>query len=322
MRRIEIDRNGGAEVLHLVERDTPTPEPGELLVEINVAGVNYIDINFRDGLIPVQLPAALGGEASGTVAAIGQGVDDFSIGQHVAWFGLTGSYADYAIVPAGSVVPVPVGVPHDVAAAAMLQGFTAHYLASSTWPIQPGDVALIHAAAGGVGQMLTQIVKLRGGQVIATVSSDHKAEIARRRGADHVINYATDNFTEATLELLNGRRVDVVFDGVGKDTFTGGLQVLRPRGMLVSFGLSSGPVPSVDLMDLNRNGSLFVTCPNPGSYLQQPGELVGRFTELFGWIAAGKLEVEIGGVYPLAEAARAHAALENRRSAGKLLLKP
>lgn len=322
MKRIEFDHPGGPEVLKLVERATPTPGPGELLVALGASGVNYLDTMYRAGYIPAELPFAPGGEGAGSVRAVGDGVEQFKVGDRVAWFGQSASYADHAIVPANAVVPVPDGIDDATAAAMMLQPFTAHYLANSTWPIQPGDVALVHAAAGGVGQYLTQIIKLRGGRVIATVSTEEKAKIARERGADDVIIYHNGEFADETLKLLGGRGVDVVFDGVGKDTFAGGLAVLRTRGMLISYGQSSGVVPPVDLMDLNNNGSLYVTSPNPFSYMQKPGELVGRFQELFGWLAAGKLDVHIGARYPLADAAQAHDDLQNRRSAGKLLLIP
>ncbi|MFJ5265661.1 quinone oxidoreductase family protein [Streptomyces sp. NPDC088387] len=322
MRRIEFARTGGPDVLTLVERDTPAPGPGEVLVRIAVAGINYIDIHHREGSFPVQLPYAPGGEAAGTVTAVGEGVHHHAPGDRVAWFGLRGSYADHAVVPAASAVPVPEGVTAETAASMMLQGVTAHYLATSTWPIQPGQTALVHAAAGGVGQLLTQMVKLRGGRVIATVSTEEKAALARAHGADHVINYRTTDFAAATLELLGGRGVDVVYDGVGKDTFAGGLQVLRPRGMLVVHGLSSGPVPPFDLGDLNANGSLFVTSPNPVGYLRNAEEFNGRIKDLFTWVESGDLDVRVGARYPLAEAARAHHNLENRRTTGKLLLVP
>jgi NADPH:quinone reductase len=322
VKRIEFDHPGGPDVLKLVDRDTPAPGPGELLVALGASGVNFLDTAQRAGYIPVELPFAPGGEGAGTVQAVGEGAGQFKVGDRVAWFGQSASYADHATVPADAVVAVPGGVDDETAAAMMLQPFTAHYLADSTWPIQPGDVALVHAAAGGVGQYLTQIIKLRGGRVIATVSTAEKARIARERGADDVIIYRNGEFADETLRLLGGRGVDVVFDGVGRDTFAGGLAVLRTRGMLISYGQSSGAVPPVDLMDLNANGSLYVTSPNPFSYLQKPGELAGRFQDLFGWLAAGQLTVHIGARYPLADAAQAHDDLQNRRSAGKLLLIP
>ncbi|MBM9503087.1 quinone oxidoreductase family protein [Actinacidiphila acididurans] len=322
MRRIELDHTGGPDVLTLVERETPVPGPGELLVRIAAAGVNYLDVDHRRGSFPVELPYALGGEAAGTVTAVGDGVRQYAPGDRIAWFGLSGSYADEAIVPAASAVAVPDDITDETAAAAMLQGVTAHYLACSTWPVRPGQTALVHAAAGGVGQLLTQIIKLRGGRVIATVSTEEKAAIARANGSDHVINYSTADFAAATLELLGGRGVDVVYDGVGKDTFAGGLQVLRPRGMLIQYGTSSGPVPPFNLMELNTNGSLFVTNPNPPSYLQTPDEFAGRVKDLFTWISTGELEVSIGARYPLEQVARAHDDLQNRRTTGKLLLIP
>lgn len=291
-------------------------------MQIAAASINYLDVNHREGSSPVQLLYAPAGEAAGTVTAVGEGVHHHAPGDRVSWFGLSGSYADHAIVTAASAVAVPDGITDKTAGSMMLQGVTAHYLATSTWPVQRGQTALVHAAAGGVGQLLTQIIKMRGGRVIATVSTEEKAAIARTHGADHVINYSTDDFATATLELLGGRGVDVVYDGVGKGTFAGGLQVLRHRGMLVVYGLSSGPVPPFDLMDLNVNGSLFVTSPNPPSYLQNPDEFIGRIKDLFTWVSSGSLDVRVGARYPLAEAARAHDSPENRRTTGKLLLVP
>lgn len=320
MHRIEIERHGGPEVLRLVERPAPEPGPGQLLVDVAAAGVNYKDTYEREGRYPAPPPFAMGSEGAGVVAATGPGVSGVAVGDRVAWSTGTGSYASQALVAAADAVPVPDGVSDEIAAGVLLQGLTAHYLATSTYPIKVGDTALVHAAAGGVGLLLTQIVKLRGGRVIATVSTEDKAVLARGAGADEVVSY--EEFAAEARRLTDGRGVDVVYDGVGRTTFDAGLTVLRPRGLMALYGAASGPVPPIDLQVLNRSGSLFATRPYLGHYVATREELLSRTNELFDWIAAGKLDVRIGGRYPLADAARAHEDLQSRRTSGKLLLIP
>lgn len=293
-----------------------------MLVDVAASGVNYIDTYQRSGLYPIRAPFVPGLEGAGRIVALGEGVTGLSTGDRVGWAAAAGSYAEQAIVDAARAIPVPDGVADDVAAAVFLQGLTAHYLATSTYPVQQGDSVLVHAAAGGVGLLLTQIVKLRGGRVIATVSTDEKAELARAAGADEVIRYDQVDFSAETRRLTAGRGVPAVFDGVGRTTFDGSLATLRPRGIMVLYGAASGPVPPVDPQRLNSGGSLFLTRPSLVHYTGTREELLARAGDLFGWIEAGKLDVRIGGRYPLADARRAHEDLEGRRSTGKLLLVP
>lgn len=307
-------------MVEVVERDDPRPGAGELLVEVAAAGVNFIDIYQREGLYPLRLPAVLGNEGAGTVVACGEGVEGISPGERVAWTGVLGSYSSAAVVPAEAAVGIPDGIDVRVAAAAMLQGMTAHYLCHSTWRIGPGDVAVVHAAAGGVGLLLTQMVKRRGGVVVATASTPEKRELATGAGADRAVPY--DEMPEAVAGVSGGRGADVVYDGVGRSTFDGSLSVLAPRGMLVLYGQSSGPVPPFDLQRLNAGGSLFVTRPSLGHYIATRNELESRAKDLFGWIGEGRLDVRIGGVYGLDEVRKAHQDLEARRTSGKLLLIP
>jgi NADPH:quinone reductase len=322
MRAIQVQNYGGPEALQVVDIDPPQPGPGQVLVDVAAGGVNYIDTYQRSGVYPVPLPLVLGLEGAGTVAAVGEGVTEPRVGDRVAWAAAPGSYAEQVVVEAARTIPVPDGVSDELAAALPLQGLTAHYLCSSTYPVRPGDTALVHAAAGGVGLLLTQMVKLRGGRVIATVSTDEKAALARQAGADEVIRYDQVDFAPEVRRLTDGGGVAVAFDGVGRTTFEGSLSTLRPRGMMVLYGGSSGPVPSLDPQRLNSGGSLFLTRPSLAHYTATRDELLARAREVFGWVGAGELDVRIGGRYPLAEARRAHDDLQGRRTTGKLLLLP
>jgi NADPH2:quinone reductase len=298
------------------------PGPGEARVRHAAIGVNFIDTYHRSGLYPVEFPFVPGVEGSGTITAVGDGVDDLAVGDRVAWSGVPGSYAETQAVPATSAVPVPDGVDLEQAAAVILQGLTAHYLATSTFPLGDGDVCLVHAGAGGVGLLLTQIAKMRGARVITTVGSDAKVSLSRQAGADDVIVYTQTDFKKAVEELVGERAVDVVFDGVGAATFDKGIQLLRPRGMMVTFGNASGPVPEVAPLVLSQNGSLFLTRPTLADYVSTREELTGRTSDLFSWIAEGRLNVTIGDRYALGDAAEAHTALESRATTGKVLLIP
>ncbi|MEV0593842.1 quinone oxidoreductase family protein [Nonomuraea cavernae] len=315
MRAIVIAAQGGPEVLEYAEHPDPVPGEGEVVVDVAASGVNFIDIYHRSGAYPLSLPSPIGTEGAGVVSAVGPGVRDVAVGDTVAWVNVLGSYAEKAVVPAGRVVPVPDGVPAEVAAAAMLQGMTAHYLTHSTHEVREGDNVLVHAAAGGMGQLLTQLAKLRGARVFATVSTEEKEKLAREAGADEVLRY--DDFAEALRD-----RMDVVYDGVGATTFDGGLVALRPRGLMALFGAASGPVPPVDPQRLNQNGSLFLTRPTLVHYIAERDELLRRSSDVFGWIASGELKINVSHRYPLAEAARAHEDLAARRTTGKLLLVP
>jgi NADPH2:quinone reductase len=322
MRAVVVSRPGGPEVLELEDRPSPSPGTGELLVDVAAAGVNFMDIYGREGRPPYgrQTPFVLGAEGAGTVTALGSGVSGVSVGDTVAWTGVPGSYAEQVVVPVDKAVPVPAGVEATVAAAVMLQGCTAHYLASSTFPVTEGNVAVVHAAAGGVGLLLTQVVRLRGGVVVATTSGGEKADLAARAGAQHVAGY--EDYPDVVNEVTGGAGAHVVYDGVGKTTFETSLRALRRRGLLVLYGAASGPVPPFDLQRLSTIGSLFVTRPTLGDYTATRDELVGRTDELFGWIRDGRLDVRVGGTYPLADAGQAHEDLAARRTTGKLLLVP
>lgn len=319
---VRIQQTGGPEVLEFTEVEVGEPGPGELLVEVAAAGINYIDTYQRGGLYPVQLPLVLGLEGAGRVAAIGSGVTEFAVSDRVAWQGVPGGYAGQALVPASAAVRVPDEVSDDVAAATLLQGITAHYLVTSTYPVQEGDAVLVHAAAGGVGLLLTQLAKAKGARVLATVSTEEKERLAREAGADEVIRYDQVDFAEATRKLTDGEGVAAVYDGVGKSTVDGSMASVRRRGMLVLFGNASGAVPPVDPLRLNAAGSIFMTRPKSGDYTATREELDWRAGELFGAVAEGSLKIRIGGTYPLADARRAHEDLEGRRTTGKLLLKP
>jgi len=322
MRVVVGERLGGPDVLKVTEREAPRPEPGEVVVEVAAAGVNYMDIYQREGVgnYRPELPFVPGAEGAGTVAAVGEGVRGLAIGDRVAWAGQGSSYAEQVSLPARRVVPVPDGVSLQVAAAAILQGMTAHYLCASTYSVREGDFAVVHAAAGGVGLLLTQMVKRRGGIVVATTSGGEKAVLALRAGADHVTHY--DGLGDMIDEVTGGAGAHVVYDGVGRDTFDDSLAALRPRGMMVLYGAASGQVPPVDPQRLNSGGSLFLTRPTLAHYIADVEELRWRAGEVFDWIAKGELDVRIGGTYPLADAARAQEDLAGRRTTGKLLLLP
>jgi NADPH2:quinone reductase len=318
MRAVVVPRQGGPEVLTVTDRPTPEPGPGELLVESSAAGVNFIDTYQRAGVYPMPTPFVPGSEGAGRVSGAGAGVTEFAVGDRVAWMSAPGSYAEQVLVPASQAVRVPDDVPDDLAAGALLQGITAHYLAHSTYAVQPGDTALVHAAAGGVGLLLTQLIKQRGGRVIGTVSTDEKETLARQAGADEVLRY--DGFADAARKLTDGRGVDVVYDGVGKATFDGSLATLRPRGMMVLFGGSSGQVPPFDPQRLNQLGSLFLTRPKTAEYIATRDELLWRAGDILTGISAGELDLRIGGRYPMDEVGRAHDDLESRRTTGKLII--
>jgi NADPH2:quinone reductase len=322
MLAIRIHETGGVEKLRADEVPVPAPGTGEIRFRVEAAGLNYIDTYKRSGLYKVPLPHTLGGEAAGVVTALGTGVAEFKIGDRVASAAVNGAYAHEALAPAAQTVRIPDGVTSQMAAAVLLQGMTAHYLACDTWPLKAGDTALVHAAAGGVGLLLVQLAKLRGARVFATVGTDDKATLAREAGADAVCVYSRENFSEAARIFTGGRGVDVVYDGVGKDTFEGSLSSLRPRGLLASFGNASGPVPPFSPLVLSQKGSLFLTRPTLGHYTLTTAELRSRSDDLFAWIAQGKLKVRVGATFALTAAAQAHAALEGRATTGKVLLLP
>ena len=323
MRAIQVRTHGGPEVLEPVELPDPTPGAGELLVRIAAAGVNYIDTYKREGAYPTPTPFVPGEEGAGTVLATGDGVTGFAEGDRVAWCGVLGAYTELAVVPAAAAIRVPDELDDQRAAAALLQGMTAHYLTTSTYPVRDGDTVLVHAAAGGTGLLITQLVKARGGRVIGTVSTAAKEELARAAGADEIIRYTeVDDLAARVRELTGGDGVAAVYDGVGKDTFDASLASLRRRGILVLFGASSGPVPPVDLQRLNAAGSLFVTRPKLADHVATREELERRAGEVLSAASGGSLELRIGATYPLAEARRAHEDLQSRRTTGKLLLLP
>jgi NADPH2:quinone reductase len=322
MRAIRVHRNGGPEVLQVEEIPVPAPGPGEALVRIAASGVNFIDVYQREGRYPIPLPFTLGSEAAGVIEEVGPGVTDLAAGDRVAYATQIGSYAEHAVVPAAKLVRVPPGLDDRSAAAVLLQGITAHYLTASTYPIRSGDTVLVHAAAGGVGLLLCQMAKRRGARVIATVSTEAKAALARQAGADEVILYTKADFETETRRLTGGEGVEAVYDGVGRTTFEKSLGSLKRRGMMVLHGASSGPVPPVDLQILNAKGSLYVTRPTIGHYVATRAELLSRAEEVLRWVAAGELRLTIGATYPLRDAARAHRDLEGRATTGKLLLLP
>ena len=321
MRAVVVEQFGGPEALTLVDLPTPEPGVGEVVVKVAVSGVNFIDVYFRTGLYKVPPPVAIGSEAAGVVAAVGEGVTDVAPGDRVVYAMARGSYAEFAKVPAAQVVKIPDGVSFEQAAAVLLQGMTAHYLTKSTYALTPGDTCLVHAAAGGTGALVVQMAKSLGARVFGTTSSAAKAAIATAAGADEVINYVEQDFAAEARRLTDGRGVDVVYDGVGKSTFEKSLDSLRTRGMLVLFGYASGAVTSIDpSAHLNAKGSLFVTRPGLANYIATREELLWRATEVMDMVARGTLTVRIDAVYPLADAAEAHRALEGRKTTGKLLI--
>jgi NADPH:quinone reductase len=320
MKAIQVAEPGGPEKMVLADVPKPTPGPGQALVRIAAAGVNFIDVYFRIGLYKADLPISLGNEGAGTVEAVGADVSEVAAGDRVAYAMARGSYAEYALVPAGVLVKIPDNLDFQTAAAAMLQGMTAHYLTHSTYPLKSGESCLVHAAAGGAGGLIVQMAKMRGARVFGTVSTEEKARIAGEHGVDDAILYTSQDFEAEVKRLTGGKGVDVVYDSVGKTTFEKSLNSLRPRGLMALFGQSSGPVPSFDPSILNGKGSLFLTRPSLAHYLLSRDELLWRAGDVLGWIAAGKLKLRIDRTYPLADAASAHRDLESRRTAGKLLL--
>jgi NADPH:quinone reductase len=322
MKAIQVKQVGGPEAMELVELPPPQPKAGEAVVKLAASGVNFIDVYFREGRYKSQLPFVLGQEGAGEVAAVGAEVKSLKVGDRVAWSGLQGAYAEYAAVPADRLVPIPKGVSDQQAASAMLQGMTAHYLSHDTYPLKKGETALVHAAAGGVGLLLVQMAHNIGARLIATVSTEQKAKLAREAGANEVILYTESDFEAETKRLTDGKGVDVVYDSVGKTTFEKGLNVLRPRGMMVLFGGSSGAVPPFDLVALSQKGSLYITRPTLKDYIATREELVARSSGVFSMITAGRLKLRIEHTYSLAEAQRAHRDLEGRKTTGKLLLIP
>ena len=322
MKAIVVDNCGGPEVLTYQETDTPTPKAGEALVKLAAIGLNYIDVYHRTGLYPLPRPFIPGMEAAGTVEAVGPDVTDIAVGDRVAYAMQPGAYAEYAVVPAWKLVNIPATVTFEQAAAAMLQGMTAHYLVTSVHPLKAGQTALIHAAAGGVGLLLVQLTKHLGARAIGTVSTEAKAALARAAGADEVILYTEQNFEQETRRLTNGRGVEVVYDSVGRDTFLKSLNCLAPRGMLALFGQSSGPVEAFDPALLAQKGSLFLTRPSLAHYAATRAELTWRAGQLFNWLSAGELKLRIEKTFPLSDAAEAHRQLEGRKTTGKVLLIP
>jgi NADPH:quinone reductase len=322
MKAIQVSQTGGPEVMTLVELPVPEPKPNEAIVQIEAAGVNFIDVYFREGRYPAPLPFINGQEGAGIVVATGADVTGLKIGDRVAYAGALGSYAEYAAVPADRLVRIPDELDFTQAAAAMLQGMTAHYLCHSSYPVKSGETVLVHAAAGGVGLLLVQMCKLIGAHVIGTAGSAEKAKLAREAGADEVIIYSEQDFETETKRLTEDKGVNVVYDGVGKDTFAKGLNVLRPRGYMVIFGGASGAVPPFDLLELTKHGSLYVTRPSLKHYIGSREELEQRSSDVLRMIHEGDLKLRIHKTYPLAEAATAHRDLEGRKTTGKLLLIP
>ena len=322
MKAVVADPVGGPENLHYLDLPDPQPAEGEAVIKTEAIGVNFVDIYFRSGLYKApETPVRLGNEASGIISAVAPGVP-FKVGQRVSYAMARGAYAEYAVVPAKLIVPLPDSVSFEDGAAIVLQGMTAHYLLHSTFPLQSGQTCLIHAAAGGTGLLLVQIAKLLGATVIGTTSTKEKAQLVREHGADHVILYSETDFVPEARKLTGDGGVDVVYDSVGAGTFAKSLDCLRPRGVMVSFGQSSGPVGLVDPLILSQKGSLFLTRPSLAHYISDPAELQWRSSDLFQWIGSGKLKPRIYKIYPLREAAAAHRDLEARTTSGKLLLKP
>jgi NADPH2:quinone reductase len=323
VKAVRINEFGGPEALEIEDIEVPEPGPGQARVKLAASGVNFIDVYQRTGLYPGDLPRTLGLEGAGEVDAVGDGVEDISPGDYVAFASTPGSYAEYVVAPAETLVPFNATlVEARVAAAVMLQGMTAHYLTHSTFPLQEGQTALVHASAGGVGLLLVQLAKMRGATVIGTAGTEEKAQLAREAGADEVILYTEQDFVEETGRITDGEGVHVVYDSVGKDTFDGGLDVLRPRGYMVLFGASSGPIDPVDPQILNQKGGLFLTRPSLAHYTATSEELLWRAESLFSWIGQNNLSVRIGGTYELSDVEQAHRDLEGRKTTGKLLLVP
>jgi NADPH2:quinone reductase len=322
MEAIQVKQVGGPEAMEVVELPVPQPKANEAVIKLAASGVNFIDVYLREGRYKAPLPFVLGQEGAGVVTEVGADTMSVKVGDRVAWTGLHGAYAEYAAVPADRLVPIPQRVSEQQAAAVMLQGMTAHYLSHDTYPLKQGETALVHAAAGGVGLLLVQMAHNIGARVIATVSTEEKAKLARAAGAHEVILYTQADFEAETKRLTGGKGVDVVYDSVGKTTFEKGLNILRPRGMMVLFGASSGAVPPFDLVALSQKGSLYVTRPTLVNYIATRDELVARSSAVIGMMATGKLQLRIEHTYPLAKAQQAHRDLEGRKTTGKLLLVP
>ena len=322
MKAIQIQETGGPEVLELVDLPIPQPGPGQVLMRVEATGVNYIEVYFRKGVYKSALPFTPGSEAAGTIEELGPGVTGFSAGEAVASTSVLGSYAEYALVPAAQLVKVPATLAPEQAAAAMLQGMTAHYLTHSTYPLKAGETVLVHAGAGGVGLLLTQMAVRLGARVITTVSTAAKAELSREAGAHEVILYSEQDFEAEVKRITGGKGVDVVYDSVGKTTFEKSLNCLRPRGLLALFGASSGPVPPFDLIQLSSRGSLFITRPTLWHYIATRAELEWRSGDVLGWAANGELKLRTEHIYPLAHASEAQVDLEERKTTGKILLEP
>ncbi len=322
MKAVQITKTGGPETVLLVDIDRPVPAAGQVLVEVKAIGVNFIDIYYREGVYPAPLPLTLGQEAAGVVVEVGANVGRFRVGDRVAWCTSLGAYAEFAVVPEAALVAVPATVTFEQAAASLLQGMTAQYLTTSTFALKASDTALLHAGAGGVGLLLTQMAVEAGAHVISTVSTPEKAKLAREAGAHDVILYSQEDFEPAVKKITGGRGVDVVYDSVGRETFERSLRCLRHRGMMVLFGASSGSVPPFDLIQLSRGGSLFLTRPSLAHYVESREELEARSADVFGRIERGTLKLRIHQSFPLAEAAKAQEALQSRATTGKLLLVP
>ena len=322
MQAIHISKTGGPEALIYAEVDKPSPKPGEALIAVEAIGVNFIDVYFREGRYPSPLPFIPGQEAAGTVVEVGDGVTSVKPGDRVAWCGVSGTYAQFAVAPAARLVSIPDGVTSEQAAAAMLQGMTAHYLSHATYAIQPGDEVLIHAGAGGTGLLLTQMARKLGARVFTTVSTEEKAQLSREAGADEAILYTQVDFAEEVKRLTNGKGLPVVYDSVGKSTFEQSLTCLRPRGTMALFGGSSGAVPPFDLIRLSQMGSLFITRPSLKDYIAIREDLAMRAGDVFKWLADGTLNLRIGHTYSLEQAAQAHRDLEGRKTTGKVILTP
>jgi NADPH2:quinone reductase len=322
MKAIRIHAAGGPEAMRLDDVPQPTPKAGEAIVKVDAAGLNYIDVYFRSGLYKAEYPLTLGMEAAGSVTAVGPNVSEVKVGDKVAYTGVAGAYAEYAAVPAARLVALPAGVSTKQGASAMLQGLTAHYLATSTYPLKKGDTCLVHAAAGGVGLLLCQMAKMRGARVLGTVSTDAKAKLAREAGADETINYTTQDFEAEVKRLTDGKGVQVVYDAVGKTTWDKSLNSLAPRGTIALYGQSSGPIGQIDPQILNVKGSLFLTRPSLNHHIATREELQSRSSEVLGWISAGKLKMRMEFEFPPKDAAAAHRALEGRQTTGKVLLIP
>lgn len=322
MKAVQVSKTGGPEVLEYKDMADPKPQANEAVVDVKAIGLNFIDVYFREGRYPAKAPFIDGQEAAGVVREVGSDVKSLRAGDRVAYTGVLGAYAERTVVPADRLVKLPDHVDFEIAASLMLQGMTSHYLSHSTYPLKKGDSCLVHAAAGGVGQLLVQMAKMLGGHVIGTAGSKEKVQIAKDAGADDVILYTEQDFEQETKRLTGGKGVHVVYDGVGKTTFEPGLNVLRPRGYMVLFGGASGAVPPFDLIKLSQKGSLYITRPTLKDYIAERQELELRANDVLGWAASGKLKVSIGQKYALKDAAQAHRDLEGRKTTGKSLLIP